>query len=119
MNDRVVIRDLRVETRIGVTDNERAHPTKLVIDIELVTDLTTAGTTDDVDDTVDYGRAVTAVAELVRSTEARLLEHLAAKIVGLFADWERVRGVTVEVVKELPPITEDVKAVAVKIERMY
>ena len=119
MNDRVVIRDLRVETRIGVSDEERAQPRAVVVNIDLLADLRAAGTSDRLDDTIDYSRATKAVAELLRSTEARLLEHLADKIAALFADWERVRGVTVEVVKELPPISENVDAVAVKIERMY
>jgi dihydroneopterin aldolase len=117
MTDVIRIRDLSVETRIGVSDEERAHPRRVTINADLYTDTKRAGGSDDLGDTVDYGKAVTEVAALVRSTEARLIEHLAEQIAALLSGFKGVDGVTVEVVKDSPPVDEEVKAVSVVIER--
>lgn len=115
--DRITIRGLRVDTRIGVGDDERARPRPVSIDIELDTDLRRAGRSDDLGDTVDYDELASRVAELVRSSEVRLLEHLAEKIASLLAGLSIVQRVSVEVTKEAPPTAEEVRGVAVRIER--
>lgn len=115
--DVITIRDLRVETHIGVTKEERARSQTVAINVDIETDLTRAGITDDINDTVDYDDVATRVGDLVRSSEMQLLEHLAEKIASLVSADPRVTGVTVEVAKERPPIGEDVGAVIVTIER--
>ena len=117
MTDVIRIRNLIVETRIGVTPEERAAPRPLVVNIDIHTDSSTAGATDDLDDTVDYGRATMAVAEYLRGAETKLLERTAEQIADLICSYPGVRGVTVEVEKEDPPIDADVASVAVRIER--
>jgi dihydroneopterin aldolase len=115
--DRILIRDLRVDTRIGVTDEERAALQPVYINIELSVDATRAGDSDDISDTVDYGAVALAVAELARGSENKLLEHLGSQIASLLAGIRGVLGVTVEIAKKQPPVPEDVGAVAVRIER--
>jgi FolB domain-containing protein len=115
--DRVSISDLRVETRVGVTKEERAQPRTVVICCDIWTDLLRAGSSDELGDTVDYHSVIVEVADLVRSTEAKLLEHLAERIAALITALHGVRAVTVEVTKESPPMAEDVRAVSVTIER--
>lgn len=115
--DKISIRDLRVQMRVGVTAEERAHPQTVIISVDMWSDLVVPGKTDELSDTVDYHAVTVAVAELVRSTEAKLLEHVAEKIAASIGAIEGVDGVSVEVTKESPPIPEDVRAVSVKIER--
>lgn len=117
MTDRIRIAGLLLETRIGVPDEERSHPQRVSIDIELLADLAAAGKSDDLADTVDYGRVVTDVAELARNSEVHLLEHLAEKIAASLGTISGVTGVTVEVSKLSPPITEDAGPISVRIER--
>ena len=117
MTDRIRIDGLRVETRIGVTSEERSNPRPVVINAELRTDARRAGRGDDLSDTVDYHRAVVEVAALVRSGERKLIERLAEEIAALLAGMNGVVGVTVQVVKEAPPIDEDVAAVSITVER--
>ena len=117
MTDVIRIHDLRVPTRIGVGDDERAQPRDLLINVELRTDTTAAGVSDNLADTINYHEATSAVADLVRSTEARLLEHLAERIAELLRGKYGKVGVTVTVAKENPPIEEDIQAVSVTIER--
>jgi 7,8-dihydroneopterin aldolase/epimerase/oxygenase len=115
--DKISIHDLRVEMRIGVTEEERATPRPVLISIDMWADLVSPGQSDELADTIDYHAVTVAIAELVRATEAKLLEHVAEKIAALIGTFEGVDGVSVEVTKEAPPIAEDVRAVSVKIER--
>ena len=117
MTDLVRIRDLRVKTRVGVTPGERANPQIVVIDIDIQADLGAAGASDDLTDTVDYSAVSQAVAELVSSSECKLLEHLAAKVAELISTFSGVNGVTVEVAKEAAPMPVDVGRVSVRLER--
>jgi FolB domain-containing protein len=115
--DLISIHDLRVETRIGVTDEERATPRTVTISVDIWADLAAPGKSDDLADTVDYHSATVGIADMVRSTEAKLLEHVAERVASFICAMEGVDGATVEVTKEEPPIAEDVRAVSVKIER--
>lgn len=115
--DLISIRDLRVETHVGVSKQERSRAQTVSVVIDIETDTSAAGKSDDIADTIDYDKVSTQVADLIRSSEVRLLETLAEKIAALVRQYEGVRRVTVEVTKERPPIDEDVGAVVVTIER--
>lgn len=115
--DRISIKRLEVQAHVGVTEEERATEQLLILDVDIATDLRRAGATDDLVDTIDYGRVTEEVADLVRSTTAALLEHLAEKVAAHIAAFPGVNGVSVEIAKASPPIAEEVGAVAVKIER--
>ena len=117
MNDRISIAGLCVETRIGVTDKERARPQDVVVDVEIEADLSRPASTDALEDTIDYDGLVTEVAALVRASECNLLETLATKIAALVSTKDGVFGVTVGVRKVEVPVNEDVSSIAVRIER--
>jgi dihydroneopterin aldolase len=117
MIDTIAIHDLRVMTRIGVSEEERAEPRPILINVELRTDVTAAGVSDDLSDTINYHEATVAIADLVRGLEVHLIEHLAERIAGLLHDMYGKVEVTVKVTKESPPVDEDVKAVSVTVER--
>lgn len=116
-NDRITISRLKVPTHVGVTDEERSQPQTVVINIELILDLKPAAQSDNLTDTVDYDRLTTEVAELVRSSETKLLENLAETIASHVCTLTRVERVSVEVIKESPPVPEDVGPIAVRITR--
>ena len=117
VSDRIVIRGLSVETRIGVTEKERSSPQDVLIDIELSVDLMCPGRSDDLVDTVDYDALVNEVAALVRSGERKLLERLADEIAELLSAKNGVAGVTVEVMKQHVPVKEEVSGISVRVER--
>lgn len=117
MSDVIAVRDLRVLTRIGWRDEERAQPREVRIDLELHTDTRRAGAGDDLADTVDYHAVVVDVADFVRGSETRLLEALAEKIAHRCLAHDGVEAVSVEVAKPHPPIEEDLEHVAVRIHR--
>jgi 7,8-dihydroneopterin aldolase/epimerase/oxygenase len=117
VTDHLVIRGLRVPARIGVTPEERSQPQDLVLNLDISTDLAPAGSSDELDDTIDYDSLITAIADLVRSREVRLLETMADLIVGRVSEVKGANGVTVEVSKEKVPVREEVSEVSVRIER--
>ncbi len=116
-DDLITIRSLRVTTRIGVTDEERAEPRTVTLQIEMATDTSAAGRSDDLTDTIDYAAVIEQVQALVTGGEFRLIEYLAEEVARLVAAKKGVRAVTVEVEKDDPPVAAEVEAVAVKIER--
>ena len=115
--DRITIRDLKVQARVGVSEAERSEPQTLSIGIEIDADLSTAAASDRLEDTIDYGAVAADVARLVRAADARLLESIADEVARHLLELEGVLGVSVEVLKEHPPISEDVGPVGVRIVR--
>jgi dihydroneopterin aldolase len=117
VTDGITIRGLRVQARVGVTDQERALPQTVVIDLEVTADLSTAALSDDLDDTVDYSAMIDGVVEAVRSAESKLLEHLAARVVSVVSRMDGVQEVAVQIAKQPPPVAHDVEAIAVSLRR--
>ncbi len=114
--DTVLIAGLELDTRIGVTEDERAHPQPVVIDVAVDADLTTAAGSDDLADTLDYDALVEEIAVIAESREFNLLERLAGEIADRISTNEAVQRVTVEVAKKDPPIRRTVRKVAVRVE---
>lgn len=118
--DAIEIRGLRIPTRVGWTDEERSRSQDVSIDISLYADLTKASLSDDLADTVDYDTLIREVNELVRSSKARLLEHLGEEIASLISRYRLVERVTVEIHKiELELEGIDLGGVSVKVERSF
>ena len=97
-------------------EHDRAQPFE--VDVELEVDLTVAGRTDALADTVDYGAVAVAAERVVAGERHRLLERLAARIADdvLRVDG-RIRSVTVAVRKLRPPLPMDLASAGVRITR--
>jgi dihydroneopterin aldolase len=80
VTDRIVLRNIRVEGRHGVLDDERASAQPFEVDVELAVDLAPAGATDDLARTIDY-RAVDAIVRgIIGGPSYQLLEAIAETI---------------------------------------
>ena len=101
----------------GVLPEEQVRAQPFGVDVELLVDLSAAGTSDALADTVDYGVLCDAVSEIVKTEHYQLIERLAARIADVCRADARVQGVVVEVRKLEPPVTAQVDHVAVRIER--
>jgi dihydroneopterin aldolase len=115
--DSILIPGLRELGVHGVLPEERLRPQPFEVCLELQLDLATAGATDDLADTVDYGAVCDAVRKVVASESYQLLERLAQRIAEVCTADPRVTGVVVEVRKLQPPIDVQVDHVAVRIQR--
>jgi len=112
--DTIVLKNLEVHFRVGVTDEERARPQPLTITVELDLDTNHAAASDDLAHTVDYSALARTIKELGINREWRLLEKLAADVATLAISSPQVQTARVEVRKFILP---DTRYVAVRTER--
>ena len=117
MTDQIEISALRVVAIVGALPHEREIAQPLQIDLTLDVDLSDAGRSDDLDDTVHYGFVADQVIALVQESKDTLLERLAARIADEVLTFDRVEAVTVLVTKLRPPIAVDAASTAVRMHR--
>ena len=97
-------------------EEDRAQPFE--VDLELAADLSVAGRTDALHDTVDYGVVVATVERIVSGEHHRLLERLATRIAeDVLAVDPRITSVTVSVRKLRPPVPVDLGSAGVTVTR--
>ncbi len=87
------------------------------IDLTLELDLSRAGASDELADTVDYGDLARRVHERVSSERWNLIEKVAERVAALVLDDHRVGSVTVTVHKPDAPISVPCQDVSVSITR--
>jgi len=94
--DIVFIRQLRVNTVIGVYEWERSIKQTLILDLELASDNRRAAANDAISDAVDYAAIAARTLLFVEGSRFRLLESLAEELVALIMlefdiPWVRLR----------------------------
>ena len=88
------------------------------IDLDVEADLSVAGASDELADTIDYGALCDTVAAVVANGAPQLLEHLAAEIaVAVLAVDRRATAVTVAVRKLRPPVPHALATSGVRVRR--
>ena len=112
--DKIIIGDLEVEARVGITEAERAQPQRLLITVELERDLRQAGRTDDLLGTTDYAAVASLVREIATVKPRNLVEALAEEWAQAILSRKLADTVTVEVRKFSVPKT---RFVAVRLTR--
>jgi dihydroneopterin aldolase len=115
--DRVLISGLRLLGVHGVLAEEQTRAQPFEIDLELSVDVTSAGASDSLADTVDYAAVVAAAAAVVHDESYRLLERLATRIAEVCRADDRVVAIVVTVRKLRPPVPFELDHVGVRIER--
>jgi dihydroneopterin aldolase len=78
--DIIYIKDLRIETIIGIYGWERKTRQTVVLDIEMGTDIRKASMTENVEDTLNYKLVAERLFEFVGASEFELVETLAEQI---------------------------------------
>jgi dihydroneopterin aldolase len=116
MDDRIVLRNLRVFAHHGALEHERELGQVFVVDIDLGMDLAPAGVADDLARTVDYGKLAAAVSHAVAASPRALLEAVAEDVARLVLSDARVEDVVVRITKPHAPLPVDAE-VAVEIRR--
>jgi len=94
--DIIFLREMKVETVIGIWDWERKIRQTVVIDLEMATDIRKAAASDRVDDTLNYKQVAKRLQQFVAESEFQLVETLAENIAAIVNDefgvpWVRVR----------------------------
>ena len=113
----ITIEGIELRGRCGVTPEERAVGQTLVVDVRLEPAARGAGLSDDLADTVDYGRVVDLVRGVVEGGEFHLLERLATVIADGIWDEFAPDLLEVAVTKPSPPVAIPVAAARVEVVR--
>ncbi len=100
----------------GETEAERTLGNRYYVDAEIRMDLSRAGASDHIADTLDYAHAFELVREVVEGQQFRLIEAVAAHVARTLLAQRVVASVKVRVGKQ-PPIAGSIERCWVVIER--
>ena len=94
--DLIFLTGITTDCIIGIWDWERQVKQKIVIDLEMATDIRKAAATDAIEDTLDYKRVSKRLLQFVGESQFQLVETLAERIAQLIVTefdvpWVRVR----------------------------
>lgn len=117
MADRVKLTGLAVRGHHGVFEHERSDGQEFLVDITVWLDHRPAAESDDLDDTLDYGKLAQRAADIVAGPPRNLIETVAAEIAGDVMTDERAAAVEVTVHKPSAPIPLQFADVAVTARR--
>ena len=78
--DKIFIPALRAETFIGIYDWEKATRQRVIVDLELDTDIRRAAQTDDIADTLNYKSISKRLVRYIEDSRYELVETLAEKL---------------------------------------
>lgn len=113
--DIIFLRELRVDTLIGIYDWEKRLPQTLQIDLEIGLPNSRACHSDDIDDALDYAKIIAHIREVLQNRHFNLLEALAEHIAQILLEDFRAPWAKVSVAK-LQAIRGS-KMVGISIER--
>jgi len=99
VNSNISIVDLEVFYCVGVPDEERAKPQRLLLTVEMAGDFSKAAKSDGIADTIDYFAVSQRLLKFGEGRSWKLIEKLAADIGDMILAEFKPRSVTVEVKK--------------------
>lgn len=98
--DKIFLENLRLQCRVGISEEERRRPQGVVVDATLILDLSKAAKLRNLAHTVDYREARGLISGVVSKGQFRLLESLAEEIAVLLLAKFDIERVVVRVRKE-------------------
>jgi dihydroneopterin aldolase len=115
--DRIAVRGMLFLARHGVTLDERLEPQPFEVDVELHKDLSSASSSDELADTIDYSALFSLVGTIVEGQSFRLIESLAGTIADSVLAETDATAVEVRVRKPRAPLPGPFETVEVLIHR--
>lgn len=113
--DQIFIQDLLIRGIIGINEWERENPQDILINISLFADTTAAGSSDDLEKSVNYRTVTKKVIKHAEEIKRYTVEALAEDIAKICLAEKGVEKVLVRV--EKPGAVRFAKSVGVEIER--
>ncbi|WP_113928212.1 dihydroneopterin aldolase [Bacillus sp. P14.5] len=116
--DKIKVKDMEFYGYHGVFPEETKLGQRFRVSLSLEMDLSEAGRSDNIDDSVNYGEVYSLCKEVVEGEPYKLLEALAEKLAErILGDFSKVKNCTIEVIKPDPPIPGHYRSVSVEITR--
>lgn len=113
--DIIYIKQLKIDTVIGIFDWEREIKQQVCLDIDMAVDITQAAAGEDIDSTVSYKTVSDRLVEFISKSEFLLVETMAQEIAVLLRKEFALGWVRIRVGK--PTAIADAAEVGVLIER--
>lgn len=113
--DQIFIKDLLIRGVIGISEKEREQPQDILVNVVISADISKAGETDNVDDSVNYRTVAKKILAHVEKVQRYTVEALATDIARLVLAEPQIVSVRVKV--EKPGAVRFSKSVGVEIER--
>ena len=101
--NKIIIKDLEVFYHVGVPDEERATPQRLLITVEMEHDFSEAAKTDDLTKTINYFAVTQRLLKFGEGRSWKLIEKLGADIATTVIQEFQADAVTVEIKKFIIP----------------
>jgi len=118
MTDHIYLHGMVFEGRHGVSEDERRERQPIEVDLEVSLDLRPAGTSDELEQTVDYGALFENCRRIVEERSFALLEAIAEELAKTILDgYPRVESVMVRTKKPMVPLEGVLEHAGVAIER--
>jgi 7,8-dihydroneopterin aldolase/epimerase/oxygenase len=111
---RISIVDLEVFYQIGITEEERAKPQRLLITVEMDFDFSTAALSDRLEKTINYFDVAQELLKYGHNRNWKLLEKLTANVADFILARFKPETVTVEIKKFPIPQARYVSVVLVR-----
>lgn len=111
----VFVRDLEVEALLGIYENERVTPQRIIVNIDLSVKEGDDPISDDIKNVVSYEIVVQKVERIVAQGHVGLVETLAELIAAACLTDKRVTAARVRI--EKPDVIKNARSVGVEIER--
>jgi 7,8-dihydroneopterin aldolase/epimerase/oxygenase len=100
---RISIVDLEVFWSVGVTDEERAKPQRLLVSVEMTIDISAAALSDRVEKTINYYDVAQEILRYGEGRSWKLLEKVATNLIELLMTKFKPDDMTLEIKKFVIP----------------
>jgi dihydroneopterin aldolase len=115
--DQIFIRNLVVQTIIGILPHERVNAQPIELDIVLTTDIADAAQSENITDALDYATISFGLTQYIEASKFQLIEALAEAIVKWL--WQYSRAVDqIDLELRKPMAVLNANAVGLKISRV-
>jgi len=111
---KISIADLEVSFCVGVTDEERAKPQRLLINIDMAFDFASAAVSDRIEKTINYQELVNELLKYGEGRSWKLIEKLATNIADFVLTRFKPQAIQVEVKKFSIPQAKHVSVTLTK-----
>lgn len=115
--DSIQVNGIRAYGYVGYLPEERVLGQWFEVDLTIWVDLTTAGQSDEINDTLDYREAIAMVKEQITTAKFHLVEKLVSAIADQILSLDKVSQVRVQLSKPAAPIPDFSGRITIDITR--
>ena len=114
--DKILLEGIRLEIRVGTTNEERSGPQPCGLDLVVAANLKSAGRSGNLKRTVDYAAIFRMIEAHCLQNSFTLLEEVGEQLCDRIFDQYPVEGITLRI-RKLKPFSSRLDAVGVELKR--